>query len=394
MRTCSLACLLLAPLAACAANALPPPPKNVFATTTIIAGRAEGTARELRQKGDNAILAQNWQDAVDAYEALIAGDKVSSDDPAVIFSLATAYEGIGAREKARERYREVNRRWPAEPNARSAVVRETSLDAYLEDWAALGALGEQVLGKMEPDAAEKMLGYGARGLSRALAGDEARATKDINAGLEIMDETRFGMTGQLPVAGAMLKFALGELRKLKSEKVSLNPPGSDFVLKLETRCAFLLEAQQAYADAIRSSDPYWAAMSGYRVGELYSRLHGDLMQIPSTDRAKTESDRQVFYGIMHVRYRVLLEKGVEMMDRTLALGDRTGAAPVWMDRAKASKAEMQRALATEKQVLSTYLFTEAELEKALVLLKAKAEKDAAKSSKSASSASVPVAKKK
>ena len=67
-------------------------------------------------------------------------------------------------------------------------------------------------------------------------------------------------------------------------------------------------------------------MSGYRVGEMYRTLHQHLMMIPPTDKAKTESDKQLFYGIMHVRYRVLLEKGIEMMKRTLALGERTGVA--------------------------------------------------------------------
>jgi type I restriction enzyme R subunit len=51
------------------------------------------------------------------------------------------------------------------------------------------------------------------------------------------------------------------------------------------------------------------------------------------DKAKTESDKQLFFGIMHVRYRVLLEKGIEMMKRTLALGEKTGAASAWMKRA-------------------------------------------------------------
>ena len=132
-------------------------------------------------------------------------------------------------------------------------------------------------------------------------------------------------------------------------------------MKLEMRCSFLLEAQSSYADAIRSVDPQWAAMSGYRVGEMYRTLHHDLMLIPPTDKAKTESDKQLFYGIMHVRYRVLLEKGMEMMKRTLALGEKTGVGAAWMKRAETLKTEMDQALEEEKAMIAKFPFTEEEL---------------------------------
>lgn len=355
-----------------------PPQANVEASNQIIGTRAEGTAKELLAKGEKALLAQRWQEAVDAFEAVLAGDPAAANDPQVIYDLAVAYEGLGEREKARARYRELVRRFPTDPNARNALVREVSLDAHLEDWSALGEVAEMILARKDLDPAEKMLGLGARGLSKIQAGEETLATRAIMQGLELMDETRYGSTGQLPVAAAMIKYANGELRKFRSEKISLNPPGTDFVLKLEMRCAFLLEAQQSYADAIRSVDPQWAAMSGYRVGEMYRTLHHDLMLIPPTDKAKTEHDKQLFYGIMHVRYRVLLEKGMEMMKRTMALGEKTGVGAAWMKRAETLKVEMDKALEEEKAMIAKFPFTEEELQKALEIMKKKAETDPAK----------------
>jgi tetratricopeptide (TPR) repeat protein len=358
-----------------------PQPGHIEASNQIIGTRAEGTAKELLAKGERALLAQRWQEAVDAFEAVLAGDAAAANDPQVLYDLALAYEGLGEREKARARYREVVRRFPADPNARNALVREVSLDAHLEDWVALGEAGEMILARKEIDPAERMLGLGARGLSKIQAGDDSAATRAIQQGLELMDETRYGATGQLPVAAAMIKYANGELRKFRSEKISLNPPGSDFVMKLEMRCSFLLEAQSSYADAIRSVDPQWAAMSGYRVGEMYRTLHHDLMLIPPTDKAKTEHDKQLFYGIMHVRYRVLLEKGMEMMKRTLALGEKTGVGSAWMKRAETLKGEMDQALEEEKAMIGKFPFTEEELQKALEIMKKKAADDQAKAAK-------------
>ena len=372
---------LVAGCGGAAAKAVQPPPTNVSATNLILGTRAEGTAKELLAQGERALLAQRWRDAVDAFEAALAGDAAAANDPQVLYDLALAYEGLGDREKARARYREVVRRFATDPNARNALVREVSLDAHLEDWAALAEAGEMILARQDIDPAERMLGLGARGLSRIQAGDDLAATRAIQQGLDLMDETRYGATGQLPVAAAMIKYANGELRKFRSEKISLNPPGTDFVLKLEMRCALLLEGQSSYADAIRAVDPQWAAMSGYRVGEMYRTLHRDLMTIPPNDKAKTEHDKQLFYGIMHVRYRVLLEKGSEMMKRTLALGEKTGIGSAWMKRAETLKVEMEQALEAETATIAKFPFTDAELSKALEIMKKKAADDQAKASK-------------
>ena len=83
---------------------------------------------------------------------------------------------------------------------------------------------------------------------------------------------------------------------------------------------------------------------------------------------------------MHVRYRVLLEKGMEMMKRTLALGEKTGVGSAWMKRAEVLKVEMDKALEDEKAVIAKFPFTEEELQKALEIMKKKAADDLAKAS--------------
>ena len=79
-------------------------------------------------------------------------------------------------------------------------------------------------------------------------------------------------------------------------------------LSANARCDGLMDAQHAYGEAMRSTDAHWIAMSGFRVGEMYRKLHHDLMVIPPTLLAKSDKQKQIFFAIMHVRYRVLLEK--------------------------------------------------------------------------------------
>jgi hypothetical protein len=174
------------------------------------------------------------------------------------------------------------------------------------------------------------------------------------------------------VAIAQLRFALGELRRVRSERIAFEPLPPDFVAKLDERCGGLLDAQAAYSQAVRSIDPHWAAMSGYRVGEMYRRLHHDLMQIPPPATSKTPRQKEIFFAFMHIRYRILLEKGLREIDQTVALGERTKDSSSWISRAREARAEMQTALADEKAQIERMPFTEEEVAKALDLLGKKA----------------------
>ncbi len=339
--------------------------------TQIVGPSADGSARELMEKGERAILAQKWREAADAFETLLAAEPNGAHTEDALYGLATAYEGLEQREKAKATYDDLIKRFPAGARARAALVREVQIAAYLEDWTALGQIGEALLARKDADDVDRMTGLGARGLSKIEAGDDVGASRDVQNGLDLVDALKYGMTGRLPAPAAQLRFALGEIRRVRSERVSFLPVTDDFLSKINTRASGLMAAQSAYADAIRSVDMHWAAMSGYRIGEMYRSLHADLMAIPPQN-AKADKDKQLFFGMMHLRYRVLLEKGIEMLRRTLTIREAGQDDSSWTKRAEKAKAEMELALAEEKTQMNKLPFTEEELQKALDLLEKKA----------------------
>jgi hypothetical protein len=93
------------------------------------------------------------------------------------------------------------------------------------------------------------------------------------------------------------------------------------------------------------------------------------MQIPPSAKANTLKKKQLFEGAMRLRYRVLLEKGLKMMDGTVRLGERTGEDSVWVHRARDARRDIELSLEDEKAALAKLPFSEAELETALELLK-------------------------
>jgi hypothetical protein len=343
-------------------------PVAIMARPRIVTADEVTTEAELAERGERALLEQRWVDAAAAYRTLVSADPGGPRASEYLFDLGLALEGAQERGQARDAFLDLSHRFPDGPKARAALVRAATLDAYLEDWGALGSIGDALLVRRDIDDVDRIVALGARGLARVELGDDASASRDILDGLELGDQLHYGQRDVLPVAIAQLRFALGELRRIRSERIRFDPLPAAFLDDLDARCAGMLQAQEAYGLAVRSIDPHWAAMAGYRVGAMYRELHRDLMKIPPPARSKTDRQRKIFYAFMHVRYRVLLEKGLREIEQTIALGERISDASAWIQRARDAKDEMQADLAAEQAQIEAMPFTETEVKKALDLL--------------------------
>jgi hypothetical protein len=92
------------------------------------------------------------------------------------------------------------------------------------------------------------------------------------------------------------------------------------------------------------------------------------MQIPVPKHASLEQ-AQLFEAAMRLRYRILLEKGLQMMDGIVRLADRTGEGSYWIGRAREAKEALEQALSDEKTALGKTPYSEEELRTALGKLK-------------------------
>ncbi len=340
----------------------------------IVTAHEVTTARELSLRAERALLEQRWDEAASALSLLVSAEPESPNVPEWLMNLAMAYEQGGARDKARAAVKRVYEEFPNAPQARPALLRAATLHAYLEEWAALEAIGDRLLARSDIDDVDRIMGLGSRGLGRVEQGRDLQASPDILDGLDLADRTHYATGNVLPVAVAQLRFALAEMRKIQSERIKFVPVPDNFLDKLERRSTLLLQAQTSYADTVRSVDPHWAAMAGYRVGEMYRNYHRDVADIPAPALAKTEKQKQIFYAFMHIRYRNLLLKGITQLEQTIALGERTGDKSSWIERAKTAKSEMDRAIAEEKATIAKFPFTEEHVQKALDELLAREQK--------------------
>lgn len=284
------------------------------------------------------------------------------------FDSGLAHEAMSEIDIAAERYRTVADEHRDLPIAKSALVRLTRVYGYVEKWSELEEAAGRLLARRDLPIMDRIEGLGARGLAHAERGDIGPAQVAVAKAYELVEKHGLRPSGAPPVQLAQVAFAEGEIRRLKSERIKLTPVPPNFAEVLEARCQGLLDAQGAYTDAMRSKDAHWSAMSGYRIGQLYQQLHREAMEIPPPKHASLDQQR-LFEAAMRLRYRILLEKGLKMMDGTVRLGERTGESSYWIARARDAKAALEQALADEKAALEKVPYKEEDIRAALELLK-------------------------
>ncbi|MGK4007317.1 tetratricopeptide repeat protein [Sorangium sp. So ce1036] len=315
------------------------------------------------------LLADEVREAAPLFDRLVRLAPDGEVAPPSLFNAGLAYEALGDRPLAAERYGEVARRFPDHALARGALFRLARVTAALERWPELVAVARRLLRLGDLRVLEAIEARGALALGLVEQGLVDEAARQVTLARDLIEAHRLGEAGKPPLELAQVSFALGEVRRRRSEAITFVPAPASFAEALERRCQGLLDAQSAYTEAMRSLDAHWSAMAGYRIGQLYKELHRDVMQVPPPPSADTPRKRQLFEGAMRLRYRVLLEKGQKMLAGTVRLGERTGEAPAWALRARDALREIDLALAEEQAALARLPFTEAELSAALDALK-------------------------
>lgn len=306
------------------------------------------------------------------------GDGEYADE--ALFQAGAEHDQAGAFELAAARYEQFAVRYPDAPLSTTALVRATRLLAHLEQWERAGALGQRLLGETRQlGPFEAVVAYAASANARLWLDDEVGAAAFIEKGRAIVEAQQLDAAGRVSADLAGLYYALGELRRRRAERIVFDPMPENFTDALERRCQLLLDAQSAYSDAMRAYEAHWSAMAGFRVGELYQRLHEDLMQVKPPASANSDEKRALFEGAMRLRYAILLEKASGMLQHTLAMTERTGERSGWVQRAAKARATIEAARRREQAAIDKLPYSRATLDAALA--------DVARRAQSKSSAS-------
>lgn len=321
---------------------------------------------ELYAAASRALDAHEYAEAASRFQRVYELDPEGPLADEALFWLGTAQDLAAKPPDALRSYELLSNRFPESPHTRTALVRRARLYAYLEQYALAGKVADEASSRFRDlRPFEHITLLGAKSLALVMSGDIERAEYYLEKARTLIEDHGLDAAGTIPRDLAQVYFALGETRRVRAEQIRFVPLPANFAGALEERCQLILEAQSAYSDTMRAEDAHWSAMAGYRVGELYQRLHEDLMQVPPPGSADSAERTQLFEGAMRLRYSILLEKAHSMMTHTIAMARRTGERSVWISRAEQSVRELDEAVRREHAALDGLPYSRAQLEQAL-----------------------------
>lgn len=343
-----------------------PAPERVTLSRTVVTPIDAATIPELYERAKARLAAGDAAGAARELDRVYTLDPQGPLAPDALYEAALAHEQAGDRQTALARFEELARRFPDHTLGREALVRSIRLLAYMEKWRRAGEVAERLLTRYDNlTPFESIVGLGAKALWLVSQGDAENATFHVEKARSIVEAHRLDAAGKIPRDLAQLYFALGEARRIRAERIKFDPLPKNFAVTLEERCQLLLDAQSAYSDSMRAYDAHWSAMAGYRVGELYQKLHEDLMGVPLPKAADSEARKQLFEGAMRLRYSVLLDKALAMMEHTLGMAQRTGERSDWVRRAEEAKRQLELARTAENAAIDRLPYTRDQLRAAL-----------------------------
>lgn len=333
--------------------------------TTIVSAKEATSVEELFIGGQTHLRQGRYLLAAEAFDRIVRHDPDGPFSERALFQAGLAFDAAGEADAAALRFEQVASRFPAGAWRAEATLRALRVRLHLEQWQRAAELASALSAREQRGSAlASIVGQAARALAALASGQQSDAERHIAKGFSIAERLGLDRAGSIPRDLAVLYFASGEAYRQRAEALTLAGDVNGFLERLEQRCALLLAAQGAYSNVMRAYDAHWSTIAGYRVGELYERLHRELMTVPMP-RAGSEREQHLFEGAMRLRYSVLLGKAESMLEHTLAMAARTGERSAWVVRTESARLEVSRARRDEQEALSRLPFTRDELQRAL-----------------------------
>ena len=302
--------------------------------------------RALFSEAGDYLAADDLENALRLYDLILENVVDSDYERITLYNSALSLEGLGRYEEAGNRYARIIRGWAASTDAKDAHFRLAECYARLGQFDAVPALMERVLPMISLSVDERVeahLRWGNALLELRRFEEAAGQYRDAlrtNEDAMMRFNPEAGHPDDVPLepGDALLAhshFSLGRVYHELFSEVRLVLPEERLTRDLVDKTQLFEQAQEAYLDAVRTGNSYWAPAAGYMVGQLFEDYYYDVLatEVPADFN---ELEREVYFEELREFIEPAMERALAVYENNLAMSYRLGADNEWVDDTLAS----------------------------------------------------------
>ncbi|HEY4188529.1 MAG TPA: tetratricopeptide repeat protein [Polyangia bacterium] len=304
-------------------------------------------AAELFEQGGKALGEKRFDDAIASYDRLLKEFEDGRYTRPALYNAGLAYQGKKDWQGAVARFKTLVDGYPASNDAKDGLFQLGATYAEMTNWPASAEVFARVLERKDLSADDRLEALGRRGFAQVQLHDLDTAERTFRSSVAFFHQIEKEERLDTDFFLALALYHIGEISHERFRAVSLRLPERQMSADLDEKARLLLLSQRQYIDAMKLGNAEWAAASGFQVGSLYEELYDSFIHAPVPPEllpAQAAEKREVYYGELRKKIRVLLEKSVHWYDENLKMMERLGVHSEWRDKSKLAYAKIQQLL--------------------------------------------------
>lgn len=304
-------------------------------------------AADLFEQGGKALGEKRFDDAIASYDRLLKEFDDTRYKKAALYNAGLACQGKKDWAGAIARFKALADGYPAASDAKDGLFQLGATYAEMGNWPASAEVFARVLDRSDLTADDRLEALGRRGFAQFQLHDLDTAERTFRSSVAYYHQIEKEERLETDFFLALALYHMGQISHERFRAIPLRLPEERMSADLDEKARLLLQSQRQYIETMRLGNAEWAAASGFQVGTLYEELYDAFIHAPVPAElmsAQATEKREVYYGELRKKIRVLLEKSVHWYDENLKMMERLGVQGEWRDKSKLAYNKLQQLL--------------------------------------------------
>lgn len=304
-------------------------------------------ARTLLDDGNDALMQKRFDEALAAYDHLLADFPDSKLVVPALYNAGLALEGKRDFGGAADRYRKLMTVAPKEStDYLDAQFRLGRVLVEVAQHVEVEKVFTDILERNDLHPGDRIEALAWLGVAQIEQKDYTAAEDTLRRALAFYREVSATEHFESTYFIAMVQYHLAEIPDRQFREIPLRYPEEQLRVDLEQKSQRFLLAQDRYVKTVEHKDPYWATRAVFRVAEMYKEFWDAWMSVPiPTDLNAEEAKEYVKQVNEEPQLKRLLEKALLYHERNVTMARNANLTTEWSTASKQRAEEMKQVIA-------------------------------------------------